>query len=315
MISGLRIGTAIHRGGLALFPLWSGEPSAPAYLTGPEATARGVLKVEEVGDGAVPSLTVTVTGDRPVLLVEGERILGNRQERVLDVTVLCPPGTTVVPVSCVEAGRWGAAQPAAPAPRLAPASVREAKVRGVGRAVEKGEARRSDQQSVWDAVGSCVSRLSAPAPTSALEDVHQHVARDVDELVGGLRPAEGQRGVVVAVGGRPVGLDLFDRPDTLATYWDALVGGYALDAVRQLGDCPDAVAVTRFVEAVLSASRREVPGAGLGTEVHLSSAAVTGVALRWEGVSVHLSAFSSPETRSETEPWPVVRRQWFRQQD
>ena len=43
----------------------------------------------------------------PVLLCEGEQVLGAQQDRIFDVSVLVPAGSKLeVPVSCVEAGRW-----------------------------------------------------------------------------------------------------------------------------------------------------------------------------------------------------------------
>jgi hypothetical protein len=61
-------------------------------------------------------------GDRPALLIDGEHLEGAKQNRVLNVTVLVAARRdTVVPVSCVEQGRWsyGADQGFAPSPEVA----------------------------------------------------------------------------------------------------------------------------------------------------------------------------------------------------
>jgi hypothetical protein len=49
-------------------------------------------------------------GDLPVLVVEGEMLLGAKQDRTLNLSVLCPPKARVpIPVSCVDAPLNGSA--------------------------------------------------------------------------------------------------------------------------------------------------------------------------------------------------------------
>ena len=47
-----------------------------------------------------------------------------------------------------------------------------------------------------------------------------------------------------------------------------------------------------FAAVLSEAQLTEVPGAGLGEELHLSSHQVAGVGLRWDGAICHLSAFT-----------------------
>ena len=76
-------------------------------MTGPEAFESGLVTVTEHAIPQVASLVITNTARVPLLMIEGESLIGGRQNRTLNVTVLCPPHTaTAVPVSCVEAHRW-----------------------------------------------------------------------------------------------------------------------------------------------------------------------------------------------------------------
>ena len=46
----------------------------------------------------------------PVLLVDGEELIGAKQNRVLNLSILIPAKQRcVIPICCVEAGRWRAA--------------------------------------------------------------------------------------------------------------------------------------------------------------------------------------------------------------
>jgi hypothetical protein len=159
---------------------------------------------------------------------------------------------------------------------------------------------------VWHTVDAYASMLSHHSPTAALEDVADAAAPDVATLVEGLRPVEGQRGVLAVTAGGAVALDLFDKPSTLAAYWDGLLAGYALDALggrggdtaagQDDGTGPAAFAATdarAFLARVLDAPATEAAAVALGTEVHFGDDDVTGVALVWERAVVHLAAFGN----------------------
>jgi ARG and Rhodanese-Phosphatase-superfamily-associated Protein domain len=224
----------VTRGALALFPLFADAPSAPAYLTGPEAETAGTLHVaEHDGTAMVPALLVHNTGLEPVLLLEGETVIGAKQNRTLNVSVLVPAGQRLaVPVSCVEAGRWDAARPTARSPRHSPSDLRRINAENVSASRRAGAGRHSDQQAVWNRVEAYQSNLRARSATSSLEDVYGRVEVDLRELAHDIAPLPHQRGVVVAVGATVRGVDWFDKSSTLAAYWTGLLSGYAIDALH-----------------------------------------------------------------------------------
>jgi len=77
------------RGPLTLFALFSEEPEADAYVTGPEAAERKLFEVHERDDGArVPELEIENRSDLPLLLIEGEMLVGAKQNRTLNLSVI-----------------------------------------------------------------------------------------------------------------------------------------------------------------------------------------------------------------------------------
>jgi len=292
------IGPPVTRGALALVPLLRPGPRvAGGYLPGPDAFGSGAIRVAERGDGAVvPELEVSVIGPHPVLLIEGEAILGAQQNRVLNVSVVLGAETgDVVPVSCVEAGRWGRAEATRRSSRHSPAALRRVKTRSVAEAARRTGTRHSDQGAVWDEVDELLHTHHAASPSSALEDVYASVAPRLDEALVGIEPADEQVGVVALAAGRVVALDLFDDPTTLRSYWDQLVGGYALDALAADHAAADAevlvAEVERFLAAVAAATVDRSPGAGEGTDLVLDGDAVVGLGVEWHEVVRHLAVF------------------------
>ncbi len=304
----LEVRAPLAAGPLLLFPVFTAAVSAPPYVCGPEAEADGLLHVHEKEDGAdVPELVLTHGAGVPLLLLEGETMLGAKQNRTLNVSVLCLPEVpTTLPVSCVEAGRWGAAQPTTRSPNIAPSGLRAAKTRSVGDSVRARAARFSDQSEVWEHVDGYAARHATMSPTASLEDVANSIGPQIDAVVAQLRPVEGQRGVVVAAGEHVVSLDLFDKASTLATYWDGLVAGYVFEG---FGSPPPAFSLAdaeAFTARVLAAAITEAPGVALGTELHLADDRLTGSGLTWEGTVVHLAAFEASASR----PSRPIPRQW-----
>ena len=299
----------IVRGALALFPAFSDAPAAPHYLTGPEAEASGVLRVSEQGSGDVPELVVHNSGIEAVLLLEGETLIGAKQNRTLNVSLLVPAGTYLpVPVSCVEAGRWGAPRAMARSVRHAPSDLRRLKTRGVAESRRRGSGPRSDQGAVWDRIATYQRDHAVASATGALEDVYGLVDHDVAHLVGELTPLPDQRGVILAIGDTVRGIDFFDKASTLAAYWPGLVQGYAVDALRaQPADVTIADAEA-FMAQVLTAEATTADAVGLGRDLVIADAAVAGNALEWDDAVVHLAAFASPTAPEQPRPARRINR-------
>jgi hypothetical protein len=81
---------------LIVISLLAGERDEPGGLT--LAEAGEAVTIEEVSEG----------GDVPtVLLLDGEELIGAKQNRVLNTTVLVAAHSRLtIPVSCVEQDRW-----------------------------------------------------------------------------------------------------------------------------------------------------------------------------------------------------------------
>ena len=76
---------------LSIVPLLSATERDVEYLTLDEALAGGWAQITEVSDaGQVSELKVVVNGDRPVLLVDGEELVGAKQNRILNLSLLVP---------------------------------------------------------------------------------------------------------------------------------------------------------------------------------------------------------------------------------
>jgi len=83
------------------------EFSKPIVELGKGLEEKVVEVVEISENGSVNNLKVLNKSDKFLLIYEGSLLEGEKQNRVVNATLLLEPNSdTVIPVSCVEQGRW-----------------------------------------------------------------------------------------------------------------------------------------------------------------------------------------------------------------
>ncbi len=226
-------GSPLTFANLTMLPLLRHGDQEATYLTLDEAVATGRFHVTEVSEGGhVPELGVRNDLDLAVLLLDGEELVGAKQNRVVNLTILVPAHSTqTIPVSCVEAGRWHHVSEAfAGSGRAHFAEGRARKTQQVSHSLAMGAEASADQVDVWDRISHRVALSGAHAPTAARADLFEARHKDVEDYVGALRPLDGQAGAAFAIGGRLAGVEWFDAPATLHNLLPKIVSSYALDA-------------------------------------------------------------------------------------
>jgi hypothetical protein len=204
------------------------------YLVLDEALAAGVVEITEVSEqGSVPDLRFINRGPRPVLIVDGEELLGAKQNRIVNLTILVAANSELtIPVSCVEAGRWRSRSRAfTSAPRTQYATGRAKRMASVSFSMAARGDRVSDQAEVWDDIAQKSSRMNASSPTSAMESIFSTHEETLDSFVSRCASVADQVGALFAVNGVLVGFDLFDQASTLRKVLPKLVRSVAVDAI------------------------------------------------------------------------------------
>ena len=300
-IGGLQVGPATTFKKLTVFPLLKANSITPLYLTLAEAIAEGVLRITEVSkQGSVPELHVINKSDRPVFLLDGEELIGAKQNRVVNLDILVPAKTELnIPVSCVEAGRWTYRSPDfSSSPQAMYAMGRARKLSRVSGSLRSG-APSGDQGDVWAGIDEHAALMSVASPTHAMSDIYDQHATSIDEYVAAFPTSDDQVGALFAIGPRIYGFDLFDSPATMRAYREKLVRSYALDALamRDVADePPTADAAQQLLESTAQAASESYPALGLGVDVRVGEEKreeqLVGAGLLWQEHMVHLNAFT-----------------------
>jgi hypothetical protein len=301
-VTGIRIGEPTTYRNLSVFPLFGIDLKNAGYITLDEALERKCSVVTEVSEGgSVPELKFVNSGGLPVFLLDGEELVGAKQNRILNLSILVAAGKTlIIPVSCVEAGRWShRSQHFASAPRAHYAEGRARKMAQVSASLRATGQRRSDQSAVWDHIREKSANFCVSSETSAMSDIFEQESVRLEDYVRPFPVVEGQSGAIFAIGERIAGFDLFDSPDTFRKLFPKLLRSYGLDALdharREGSDtkarCTPAKA-NAFLGRVAKSKAEEFPAVGEGIDVRLSGRNLNGAALVADDHVIHLSAFS-----------------------
>lgn len=240
-LDSISLGPSVTAGNLTMIPLLrkdapprtQGTPGTH-YIVLDTALSSGVVEITEVSEqGSVPELKFVNHGPEPVLIIDGEELVGAKQNRVVNLTILVAAQSALtIPVTCVEAGRWNARSRAfTAAPRTQYASGRGKRVAQVTQSIRDRGDHMSDQAGVWADIAALSSRLHTSSPTGAMEALFDQHSGFIDRCVDACRPVDGQVGALFSIDGRVVGLDLFDRESTLRTLLPKLVRSVAVDAL------------------------------------------------------------------------------------
>jgi hypothetical protein len=303
-----------RHGPLTVFPLISRIVPELPYALMADALAAGTLTIEEVGSGTVPELTAVNTSGKAVLILDGEQLVGARQNRTTNRSIILPAkGETRIPVSCMEQGRWhDAGESFKPAPYNSPSSVRRhARDTEVRHAKSAGKASHKvlaeAQGAVWSSIALNAASLGTRSDTGALNELYTARSLDIEDWAGSFPKQERQIGLLAYLGTHPLGLDVIGCTRLYARSHERIVRGYIIDAlasrVRQrevTGDHAQA-----YLGWVNTAGRTPSPTAGAGNYSVLSGRVVGGE-LEVGGTLVHLVAF--PAAKRPIHPEEPVQR-------
>lgn len=292
----VRLSDPICVHGLGTIPLLGDEPlTLPAIDLLEYALDSGTFRVTEVSEGgSVPFLRAENSGLRPVLILDGEELVGGKQNRIVNTSMIILPGKMMdIPVSCMEAGRWTRQRE----DFAAGEAVFRAKSRAVQKASVTSSLRRegnfhSDQGAVWDEVSYSLAEMHAPSATSDFRAGRAKVAHRINSFAERIRFINHQIGAIFFSKNRVLGLELLSSSELFSRCLKKIIGSFAFEVLEDedlttTSRDPAAAWWEKVQQAPLS--RRSSPGAGEDLRVEADD--LIGSGLLWNDALVHFSCF------------------------
>jgi hypothetical protein len=296
-LNGMEIRSVQQAASLQIFGLRWSAGSGLDYTTLDEALLDKVLDVTEINEGGqVPAIKVANKSERMVFLMAGELLVGCKQDRVLNTSMMVPgKSEMVIPVACVEAGRWGYhSRQFRSGQNSSHGYLRMILSRETSARYKAKSAPGSDQRAVWAEVARKMGKMGSRSSSGALQDLFRDYDYKLEHVVRSVSPPEGCNGVAFAINGKILGVDLFDKSATLSKLWPKLIKSYALDAmeddnVDQKFLQPESV--IEWTRSAQSAKQEWFDSPGVGQDVRIEGEMLLGAALVVERQPVHLELF------------------------
>jgi hypothetical protein len=298
----------IIKNALGVIPVHSNKVGKIDYITYDEALKNKSISVTEVTEGgSVPELKLKNNGDQRVLILDGEQLVGAKQNRILNTTVLVEAkDTLIIPVTCVEQGRWSYSAGKYSGNRDMSGSRFQMKAAGRRRKAEAIHANLAsnmsyvgDQCETWHELRSTMSEMNVDSPTSAMEDIYVSREEELKAFLEALAldqfdQSETIVGAVFTLEGKILGMDAFNKHSTVEKNWEKLINSYAIEAIhsKEKGNV-DLNSVNEFFKHILDADMNIFPPPGLGKDVRFQSDIVVGSGLVVDDEVVHLYAFNT----------------------
>jgi hypothetical protein len=215
------------------------------YMVLDEAFDKKLLKIKEKDDEQVNELTLTNKSDKALFVMAGEVIIGGKQDRIIGKdTLIQAKQTVVVPVFCVEHGRW--------TEEKGSREFRSGKA--LAHTKLRMKANYEEQGAVWQEVDAKNSARKTDNATKTYRKVTEDKSvskaiESYDKNIGGalakVKDSDKMIGFVVAVNGKVVGMETFGSPKLFQKLKPKMLRSYYVEAV----DLPvDAEAAKKPVE-------------------------------------------------------------------
>jgi hypothetical protein len=267
------------------------------YISGKSAIDRQFITVEEVSEGgSVNNLKLHNNSDKYVFFFDGDILVGAKQNRILNTSVLIAPKiTTGIPVSCVERGRWSyRTRHFGKSDFTAPYTFRKSKHESMKNSMKHGSY-QADQSKVWKEVSDYSMRMDCHSVTDDFDEIMMKKRKSVEDSFKGFTPDADANGLSIFHNGKIILMEIFNRRDVYSEYFPQIIRSTGFDfymdkdddgkidrdkAVEKLGKRFSKISEEKF---------HERPSVGTGTEKRYDTDKFECFELLLDGKTVHFS--------------------------
>ena len=294
-INRLTIGDAQTFNQLTIRPVFVSTDFSLPFLTLEEALEQKLLEItEKSAGGNVPELLVKNKGKFDVIILEGEELRGAKQNRIVNATTIIPAESEIIlPVSCVERGRWRyTSEEFASGMNVASPALRKVSHNAVTKNLRDDQSYESDQSEIWSEISRKSIRMCVASETEAASDIlYSRVTPEVEkDLFEDIPYQEKQIGFLAFIKGEFAGGDIFGSTHLCEKQMKKLLRGYYLDALDSGVNFP-ALDAEDIFKQITDADHEQFESIGKGAEIRFEADKIQGAwKLVDENVS-HLTVF------------------------
>ena len=300
---------------MEVIPVRIDSSSNKDYLTLRRGISAGFVEVSECEISTVGTVLARNNANIPLVLIDGDEILGAKQNRIMNRSLIVPPKTTLpVSVSCTEQGRWHYGRTRDEfinrnfeseygeneeqfenfefSDEAADFSTRRAKSQDLFE-------NRSCQSTVWNSIADLERKTAFSSRTSALHDNFVNHRPKLNEYLRNFRLEYGQSGAIFLINGQIKGFELFANPSVYQDYHEKIFRSYIMEAITDYNPtyhCVDDVG--EFLREISHSEFRTSINEGIGRHLKFANHYGYGAALLDGNSLVHINYFNNGKSRS-----------------
>ncbi len=291
------------RNGLGIVQFATAGQDSFMYLTSGKAIEEKAIEVREVSDaGSVNTLIVINHSDKFVFFMDGDILVGAKQNRVVNTSILlAPQSKTTMPVSCVEQGRWSRISPSFKgADFTAPSSLRAAKASQVKASLKMNRGFSSNQGEIWEGVTEFQRSTGIESDTIDLSYQFEKKRDEFDDIARTFKAHPEANGFSVFVGKELTGIDVFNRKDVMQEYFAKILRGVALDMYARemretVSEAEAKYRTQEFFDQYGQLEFETYAGVGVGEEKRFETGRIHGFELMYTSHLIHLTALKAAD--------------------
>lgn len=286
---------------LAIVPIVYPNEEFVVYKSLAEAINEELVEVTEIDEqGRVQFLKVTNNSDYYILILDGEQLVGAKQNRIVTTTILLDKRVAIqVDVACVEQGRWYDKGPKfADSESLAFVSVRSGNMKSVSYNLKNYMSSRTDQGKIWDDVEECFKQMSINSPTASMYDIYDGKKNDFENYKKHLTMLENQNGFVVFINGKAVAVEYISDTNVFKQNFNKVINSYIYSALAEKKEFKPQNYIDKskdFFMQFEKAQELEFKSVGLGYNYRYESKKINASGLIYENTLIHFVGLSNSD--------------------
>lgn len=256
----------------------------------------GLVEITEINENAsVGEVKVKNNAVTPLLILDGEEIIGSKQNRIVNATIIIPPKSEkIIPVSCVEEGRWKYnTKKFRYSSHMATSRVRRDKQSSVNNSLRNNKTYNSDQIGLWNNVQDTIDSLEVKSSTNALHDTYTQRQTQIENYKESFTKKDKQNGIIVYINGELAGLEVLYNSKRYEQYHEKLIESYIMDALLKQDEEYQEKEEdnNKLIEKILETPMESYESVGDGTDYRLEDEDITGSIVVYHDKLINASLF------------------------
>ena len=259
-------------------------------LTLKKGLELGLVKVSECPQSQVNTLIVKNVSVTPLILIDGEEIVGGDQNRIVNSTIVVNAKSKMkIPVSCTEKNRWAYKSEFKQSNYIANHRTRLAK---------EYASRESEhfQDVIWSSIDRLEDENSFTSPTAAMEESYENLKINHNKIIKEFEIIKDQNGVIIIIDGEVEGFEVFLNSEIYKEFHEKILKSYLIDAEINDTQYPINIDAAQYIiDRAYESSFTEKENKGLENAYAFENQDGLGTLYAYKDKIIHWSYFKKAE--------------------